>query len=320
MDLLRIYKKILIIRAVENKLDELFKRGLVHGTAHFCIGQEFIPVIISEYLTKEDSVTSTHRGHGHALAKNLDIKKFIAELLGKSIGFNKGKGGSQHVSSKEDNFFANGITGGMAPVAVGIAFANKYKNSMNITVNNNIAVAYLGDGSMTEGYVLESLNMAIVLKLPILFVCENNFYAMSTHVNKTHSTEIYKKAEAFGMKAALVDDNDYQKLNTIAEEFITNTRKNIPHFIEVRTYRHKGHSKNDLNLYRDKQEEKYWFDRDAVLLIEKELKNNNNNNYTEEQLKQIKEEIETEINKITEEVVNFQDTERTDLFEHVYHE
>jgi len=311
MDLLKIYKKILLIRAVENKLDQLFKKGLVYGTAHFCIGQEFIPVIVSQHLRKEDAVTSTHRGHGHALSKDLDVKKFLAELLGDPRGYNTGKGGSQHVSSIDNNFFANGITGGMVPIAVGIAFANKYKQ------NDNVVVAYLGDGAMTEGYVLESLNMAAALKLPILFICENNFYAMSTHIKKTHSSDINKKAEAFGIKSALVPDNNYKLLYEIAEEFINDTRKGIPHFIEVQTYRHKGHSKNDQNLYRDKSEEQYWFNKDVALIIEDELLSNK---YTIEDINLIKTEIDTFVDKISEELIQQGSDIDIDLFKHIYNE
>jgi len=311
MKLLKLYKKILEIRSFENKLDSLFKRGLVHGTAHFCVGQEFIPVIISQYLKKEDSVTSTHRGHGHAISKNLDIKKLLAELLGKKEGYNSGKGGSQHVISRENNFYANGITGGMIPVANGIAFANKYKK------NKNIVVAYLGDGAFNEGYVLESLNLAAVLKLPILFVCENNLYAMSTNVKYSHSAEICSKVKSFGIKCGLIEQNNFKKLDCVAKEFISDIRKKSePYFIEVRTYRHYGHSKNDLNLYRGKEEEKFWFEKDALKVIEKELIESGKMTLAKSDL--IKKEYEQHINNISDEVIKSSVNDSDDVLKNLY--
>ena len=202
MDSLEIFKKIILIREFERKLDFLFKQGLVKGTAHFCIGQEFIPVIVSQYLTAQDTVTSTHRGHGHAIAKGLDAKKLLAEMLGKKEGYNSGKGGSQHISSAENSFIANAVSGGMIPVAAGIAFANKYNNTRNITV------AYLGDGAVNEGSVQETLNLAKVMKLPILFVCENNQYAMSTPMKKSHAAEICSRIRGLDIKCKSVPDND----------------------------------------------------------------------------------------------------------------
>ena len=304
------YKKIFLIRAVESKLDELFKKGLVHGTAHFCIGQEFIPVIVSKYLTSDDIVTSTHRGHGHALAKGLDVKLFFAELLGKKLGYNSGKGGSQHISSKEHNFFANGVTGGMMPIADGMAFALKYKNK------KSVAVAFLGDGSMNEGYALESLNLAKVLELPVLFVCENNFYAMSTHIKNALSTVIKKRVEGFGIKCEVINENNYKKLDEVAEKVIKSMKqKPSPYFIEVQTYRHHGHSKNDKNLYRDKNEEKFWLDRDVLQILEKEILGEGK--IKREELNSFKEECINNINKIVEEVIKLPEDNEEVLMEHV---
>ncbi len=306
-----VYKKTFLIRTVEKKLDELFKKGLVHGTAHFCIGQEFIPVIISQYLTDEDAVTSTHRGHGHALAKGLDVRLFLAELLGKKIGYNRGKGGSQHVSSKDHNFFANGITGGMMPVANGMAFADKYKGK------DSIVVAYLGDGTMNEGFALEALNMAKVLDVPVLFVCENNFYAMSTHVNRVLSATIKKRVEGFGIICETIPENNYNKLDLAAKTFISDMRKTpSPRFIEVQTYRHHGHSKNDQNLYRDKKEEQFWFGKDAVPAMENELIDSGKT--TREAINAFKEECTATVNTIADEVIALPEEEESRLLENVY--
>ncbi len=313
MNLKDLYERILIIRLFESKLDSLFKRGLVHGTAHLCTGQEYIPSIISSYLTKEDSVTSTHRGHGHALSKGLDTRRFLAELLGKNSGYCSGKGGTQHVLSKEHNFYANGITGGMIPVAVGIAFANKYLGK------NNITVAYLGDGGFNEGYVNESLNLASVLKLPILFVCENNQYAMSTPMKNSHSNPINERAKALNIMCEVIHDNDFKKLDSVAKRFIDEIReKKGPGFIEVATYRHGGHSKNDLNLYRNKEEEQAWIKRDVLKAIETELMLAKQ--LTEDEATAIKKKHEDSIDRIAEEVIKLPDNNPKDVLKNVYSE
>ena len=181
--------------------------------------------------------------------------------------------------------------------------------------NTNIVVAYMGDGAITEGYVLEALNMASVLELPILFICENNLYAMSTHVKRSHSSEIYQKVKAFGITCELIEDNDYKKLDSIAKQFIDKTREGKPHFIEVRTYRHKGHSKNDLNLYRDKSEEKYWFEKDVLKQIQKELVKSRE--ATEEEIISIIEECKNGIDIITDEVIKIPEIEKEELSKYI---
>lgn len=308
--MLEVYKKIFLIRVIENKLDNFFKNGLINGTAHFCTGQEFIPVIISQYLEDDDLVTSTHRGHGHAIAKGLDVRMFMGELMGKRNGFNSGKAGSQHVVSLKNNYYANGVTGGMVPVAAGMAFANKYLG------NDKVVVAYLGDGGFNEGYVQETLNIASVFSLPILFVCENNQYAMSTSVKSSHSGEIIDRVKSMNIKCEKIEINDYKKLDKISNEYIDLVRKiKIPCFIEVCTYRHKGHSKNDKNLYRDKIEEETWFNLDVLARIEKELKGQG---YDEYELENYKNEIEKMIDKISEELISEQEEDKSDITDSVY--
>ncbi len=261
-----IYKKIYEIRRFESTLNEFIGKGMIHGTAHLSIGQEFIPVIISRHIEKSDFFTSTHRGHSHALAKGLSLRKFAAELMGKNEGYNFGRGGTQHVMSKEFNYYANGITGGMIPVANGIAFSNKYLN------NKRVVIAFFGDGGINEGHVLEALNMAAVFSLPIIFICENNQYAMSTPIKSTIKKEIYKRAEAYGINSILIENNDYSALDDSVKNAVKKARENSePSFIEVRTYRHFGHSKNDKNLYRGKDEENFWLSLDVMKKIEEIL-------------------------------------------------
>lgn len=311
MNLLQIYRQSLFIRTFEEKVDYLFTRGLINGTAHFCVGQEYIPVIISQYLRPQDLITSTHRGHGHALARGLNPKKFLAELVGKRTGFNQGKGGSQHVLSKANNFYANGVTGGMVPIATGMALANQYKR------NKNIVVSYLGDGGFNEGYVQEALNMAVIWKLPILYVCENNQYAMSTPAKKTHGAEICQRVKGLGMSCESVADNDYQRLDRRVAKIIAKIRKTPqPYFIEVKTYRHFGHSKNDKNLYRDKKEEKKWFKTDVLPRLEKEIVSHGKNN--QKKTERIKKEVQQEIENIVSEVLKEPAADINKIYHYLY--
>jgi len=311
MNLLQIYKKSLFIRYFEEKIEVLFKKGLINGTAHACIGQEYIPVIISQYLTDDDIVTSTHRGHGHALAKGLDPTKFLAELCGKELGYNYGRGGSQHVTSKKFNFYANGISGGMVPIATGMAFANKYKK------NKNVVVSYMGDGGFNEGYVGEALNIAATWKLPVLFVCENNQYAMSTHVSKTYATPICQRVGGFGIICESIEDNNYEKLDTLAKKFIHKIRETqTPYFLEVQTYRHKGHSKNDKNLYRSKNEEEIWFGNDVLLQLEGKMISKGE--VSQKQLDQIKTDTEAELENIMQKVVDMPSSDVKRIWEFLY--
>jgi len=201
----------------------------------------------------------------------------------------------------------------MVPIANGIAFANKYKK------NDNIVVAYLGDGGINEGYVLEALNLAVVLKLPILFVCENNLYAMSTHVDRSHSAPIHQKVKAFGIKCEVIHNNDFIKLDSVAKRFVEEVRLyKEPRFIEVRTYRHYGHSKNDLNLYRDKDEEKFWFEKDVMKIVEEELIKSKE--LTQDDVNKLKEEYQAYIDSIAEDVINLPEHTEKDVLKHVYAE
>lgn len=313
MNLLQIYKKSLFIRTFEENLDLLFRKGLINGTAHFCIGQEYIPVIVSQYLDKEDIVTSTHRGHGHALAKDLNPREFLAELMGKQTGYNSGKGGSQHVMSRKDNFYANGISGGLIPVACGMAFANKYQGK------KNVVVTYLGDGGFNEGYVQESFNIAALWDLPILFICENNQYAMSTHIKKAHATEICQRIKSLNITCESTEFNDYKKLDTVADTFIKQIRITPkPYFVEVKTYRHHGHSKNDKNLYRDKEEEEEWFKTDVLVKLEEEIISQKK--YSKEEIRLLKEKIQKEIEEISQEVLQDPINNIDNIYDFVYKE
>ncbi|MFH1849763.1 MAG: thiamine pyrophosphate-dependent dehydrogenase E1 component subunit alpha [archaeon] len=262
LDLLELMLK---IRFFEEKIDFLFTRNRIHGTAHLCIGQEAIPAAICSCLGEKDIVTSTHRGHGHAIAKGLDIKCLMAELQGKAGGYCSGKGGTQHTMYLAGGFLANGVTGGMVPVAAGLALSNKIKET------GHVVVAFFGDGAMNEGYVHEALNIASVWKLPIVFVCENNLYAMSTNIKNSTLAELTDIPRALKIPSKSVDGNDVLSLHSLAHEIIIKARTEGPYFLECRTYRYAGHSKNDQCLYRPKGELESWKKKDPIYRLKKHM-------------------------------------------------
>ncbi|MBI5208004.1 MAG: thiamine pyrophosphate-dependent dehydrogenase E1 component subunit alpha, partial [Candidatus Firestonebacteria bacterium] len=240
--LIQLYYKMLQIRFFEEKIEFGFSRNQIFGTTHLCIGQEAVPAGVCLNLTDEDYVVSTHRGHGHALAKGLDSKKMMAEIMGKVTGYCKGKGGTQHIACIEKGFLGtNGITGGGIPFAAGAAFTIKYKK------RKNVSVCFFGDGATNQGTFHETLNMASMWNLPVVFICENNLYAMSTPVNKTIKTEtIAERAKSFGIKGIKLNGMDVLEIYKNSKEIIEEVKNNHkPIFLEFETYRFKGHSKSD---------------------------------------------------------------------------
>ncbi|MBI1968527.1 thiamine pyrophosphate-dependent dehydrogenase E1 component subunit alpha [Candidatus Woesearchaeota archaeon] len=260
---LALYQKMLYIRMFEEKVTFLFTRGLIHGTAHFYIGQEAVAVGVCSALQKDDFVTSTHRGHGHALAKGLHPGRFLAELQGKKDGFCGGRAGTQHTISFTDHFLANGVTGGAAVTGTGIALAYKMQKK------ERVVVSFIGDGAMNEGHFHEALNLAAVWKLPIIYVCENNLYAMSTHTQETMIVqELYKRAASYGLETFGVDGNDVLAVQQQIQAIIGGVRGgNGPVFLECKTYRQSGHSKNDQRVYRTRKEEEAWKQKDPILRL-----------------------------------------------------
>ena len=277
------YYKCKLIRNVEESIEYLFSQGKLFGTTHSCIGQEIVAVsVLSGIDITKDTVTGTHRSHGHYLALFDDPESLFAELMGKRIAFSQGKGGSQHLY--RDNFYTNGITGGMIPIATGIALSKKLNNS------DAIVVAFLGDGAMNEGYVFESFNFASIKQIPILFVLENNLYAMSTHVNKSSAGNFNKRIESLNIKNFIIDSSDYNEINNITTRAIEYVRTNkIPAFVHFITYRYCGHSKNDTCEYRSSDEENFWKERDILKRMENEI--------DFEVKKEIENRIKTIINK-----------------------
>lgn len=251
----------LLIRAFDEKVDELYAEGALHGTAHFYVGQEAVAVGVISALEEGDVITGTHRGHGHAIAFGLDIDRMAAELLGKASGYCRGKGGSMHIADVGAGMLgANGIVGGSMGIACGAAWAFKRREE------DRVAVCFFGDGAVQEGIFNEALNLGAIWKLPVVFVCENNQYAMSLSVKKGFATErISDRAAGYGMPGKTVDGMEHDEVHGAASEAVKRARSGEgPTLIEAVTYRYLGHSKSDANLYRTRDEIEEWRKHDPI--------------------------------------------------------
>ncbi len=261
-----ILEKALLIRKVEEKLLDLFKQGKINGTVHTCIGQELTPVCVAEYLNDDDYVFSNHRGHGHLLSRTDDLEGFFAELMGKKNGMCGGMGGSQHLYKHKPNHLSNGIQGGMTPIATGVALANKIKN------NKRVVVCFIGDGTLGQGVIYETFNIASKWNLPIIYVLENNKVAQSTSQRQTFAGSLKERIEGFGLKYLKTNVWTIEHMLETFEEATSYTRKNQKTvFVEVETYRLMSHSKGDDN--RNPIEVNKFKSRD---LLNKEITTNNN--------------------------------------------
>lgn len=262
--LVELYRKMVLIRAFETRVHDLLATGAIHGTSHLCAGQEAVAVGACAAIRQNDFVMSNHRGHGHFLAKGGDPRRLMAELWGKVDGCSRGRGGSQHVACKEIGFLgSNGITGGGIPIALGAALAIKIRG------DNSIVLCFFGDGASNQGTFHESANMAAIWELPIIFVCENNLYGMSTPVSQSTSiADIADRAAGYGMQGRVVDGNDVLVVkNSVAEESERVRSGGRPVLLECKTYRIHGHSRSDTCNYRPAEEEEAWKKKDPILLF-----------------------------------------------------
>src|SRR5246127_875926 len=262
---LRMYRRMLAIRLFEERVNDLYTRALMPGLAHLYIGEEAVAVGVCEALRKDDYITSTHRGHGHCLAKGASPDRMFAELLGKEVGYCKGKGGSMHIADPATgNLGANAIVGGSVGIATGAAFASKRLK------NGRVAVCFFGEGALGQGSLYEVMNLAQLWKLPVIYVCENNLYNEYTHYSETTAGTILGRAAAFGVEAAVVDGQDVRAVNDIATRMVKRARAGDgPAFLQADTYRYSGNHVGDINreYYRSKSEEKHWkTDRDPIKL------------------------------------------------------
>ena len=293
-ELLEFYKQMLLIRRFEEKAGQLYGLGFIGGFCHLYIGQEAVAVGLQSALDGDkDSVITGYRDHGHMLAYGIDPKVIMAELTGRAAGISKGKGGSMHMFSTEKKFY--GIVGAQVALGTGLAFAHKYNE------DGGVAMAYFGDGAANQGQVYESFNMAELWKLPIIYVIENNQYAMGTSVNRSSAEDqLYKRGESFRIPGIQVDGMDVLACRGAAEEALAWVRAGKgPIILEMKTYRYRGHSMSDPAKYRSREEVQSVRDKsDPIEQVKHELEDMK---VTEAELKA----IEAEIRKIVNEAADF---------------
>ena len=314
---LHMYQQMARIRAFEEKVNELYTGALMPGLAHLYIGQEAIAVGVCEALKIEDYITSTHRGHGHCLAKGASVDRMFAELLGKEAGYCRGKGGSMHIADIDSgNLGANAIVGGSAGIATGAAFSAKHLG------DGRIAVCFFGEGALGQGLFYEVMNMASLWKLPVIYVCENNQYNEYTHYSETTAGEITARPEAFGIHTETMDGQDVRAVHETMSRLVERVRSGGgPVFLLCNTYRYHGHHVGDIDrtYYRSKEEEQDWkTNRDPLMilsrwLIDQDLADQNIFN-------KIEAEMKDEIEAGAEFAVNAPYPDASEVDQHVYAE
>ena len=295
-DLLQFYHDMLFIRRFEEKAGQLYGMGLIAGFCHLYIGQEAIAVGMKALMNKDDKVITTYRDHGHMIALGSDPSKIMAELLGRKDGCSKGKGGSMHLFDLEKHFYGgHGIVGASVPIGTGIAFADKYKE------NDNITLCYFGDGALHQGQVYESFNMAKLWNLPVLYIIENNHYAMGTSVSRSSSSkDLYKRGVGFDIPGVKIDGMDVLGVIKEAKKAVDYVRSGKgPMIIEMDTYRYRGHSMSDPAKYRSKEElQNTKENRDPIVNLKKHILDNFKDN--DNKIKEIELNIKTQVNDIIE--------------------
>jgi len=266
--LLEMYRQMLTIRFFEEKVFELYGQNLVPGTIHLYAGQEAVAVGVCANLRKDDYITSTHRGHGHCIAKGARLDKTMAEILGRKTGYCKGKGGSMHIAD-----FSIGMLGATAVVGAGIPIAAGAALSIKLRGTDQVVACFFGEGASNQGTFHEGINLAAVWSLPAVFVCENNLYAMGTRQSRVMLIEnIADRAKAYGIHGVAVDGNDVLAVFEATREAVERARRDEgPALVECKTYRHKGHSRFDPAAYRPKQEVEKWLRKDPIALFQTRL-------------------------------------------------
>src|SRR5713101_1265158 len=260
------YRRMVTIRAFEERVNELYRSAKMPGLAHLYIGEEAVAVGICMALRKDDYITSTHRGHGHCLAKGAAADRMFAELLGKEPGYCRGKGGSMHIADHENgNLGANAIVAGSTGIATGAAMSAKMRST------DQVAVCFFGEGALGQGVLYEVMNMASLWKLPVIYACENNLYNEYTHYSETTAGDLLARGRAFGLHAESVDGQDVRAVHAAASRLIDRAREGKgPAFLCCNTYRYSGHHVGDINreYYRSKQEEQHWkAERDPIKIL-----------------------------------------------------
>ena len=312
---LHFYRQMLKIRLFEEEVNQLYLGAKMPGLAHLYIGQEAVAVGVCEALRRDDYITSTHRGHGHCIAKGAALDKMFAELLGKEAGYCRGKGGSMHIADQDSgNLGANAIVGGSAGIATGAALSAKMRGT------EQIAVCFFGDGALGQGLLYESMNMASLWRLPVIYVCENNQYNEYTHYSETTAGEVTDRAQAFGLHAESIDGQDVKIVHATALKLTERARRGrAPAFLQCHTYRFRGHHVGDVDraYYRSKKEEEEWKTRrDPVKLLAQWLVESRLAD--EKLLSQIETEVSKEIKDAAQNALNAPYPPVEEVNQHVY--
>jgi len=308
----KMWLQMLHIRLVEEKVAYFFSRGMIHGTTHLYVGEEATAVGAIAALTDDDLISSTHRGHGHTIAKGIDLKGMMAELFGRRDGSCKGKGGSMHIADlSKGNLGANGVVGGGIPIAAGAAL------SVKLLKQDRVVVCFFGDGAMNEGTFHETVNMASAWKLPVIFLCENNQYGMSMSVKRaTNVDNLADRAKAYGIQGKRVDGNDVFAVYEAVTEAKAHVKKNGPMLIVAETYRQLGHSKSDANKYRTKEEIAAWKEKDPIPRFKMRLLESGL--FSKEELEAVEAQAKADIEEAVQFAMASPEPELKELFTDVY--
>lgn len=310
---LDLYYQMVIIRLIEDRAAQLYQQGKIGGFLHLYIGQEAVSTGIISARKPEDRVITAYRDHGVAINCGLSAHEVMAELLGKITGCSKGKGGSMHLGSVEKNFWGgHAIVGAHLPIAAGLALGDQYQS------NNSVTICFFGDGATNIGYFHEALNLSMIWKLPVLWVCENNKYGMGTSVERASAvSEIRQKADGYGMPNNRIDGMNVLEVRKNAEKIIKNIRSGQgPYFLEVVTYRYRGHSMGDPERYRQPDEIKKWQENDPIGIYREELKRMKI--AQEKELDEMEEKITEEVEAAVQFAESSPDPQSLELFKHVY--
>jgi len=309
----KLLKQMMEIRHFEDKIMELLSKNIAEGGSHLYAGMEAVATGAISVLNKDDYITSTHRGHGHAIAKDGDLNRLMAEILGKKTGVCKGKGGSLHLADvSKGNLGANGIVAGSLGIATGAGLSIKMRKTPQVII------CFFGDGATNNGIFFECLNMASLWKLPVIYICENNLYGMSVSVKRASGVkDLTKKSLSFDIPSEKVDGMDVLAVRESVEKWVEYAREGKgPSFIVANTYRYYGHSRSDPKAYRTREEEKSWRERDAIVVFSGKMIEKNI--LTEEEVKNLKKEVIGEIEDAVKFAIDSPFPEPEELYTDVY--
>jgi pyruvate dehydrogenase E1 component alpha subunit len=311
-DLLHLFREMYLVRRFEERAAQMYQKGKFGGFLHLYIGQEALSSGVNHVLHPEDDIITAYRDHGWGLVRGISAKAGMAEMFGKTTGCSKGKGGSMHFFNAERHFWGgHGIVGAHIPVAAGLAFANKYND------NGRISTCFFGDGAVDQGALHEAFNLAQLWKLPVLFVVENNGYSMGTSVQRHTATEIYKRALGYDMKHAIVNGMDLFSVIDKMQEVVKDIRENlVPWFLEIRTYRYRGHSMSDPGNYRTKEELEEFKNNDPIerlksYILDKKVAK-------QADLDSLMEEVESEVLEAVDFAESSPFPDPSELYDHVF--